>query len=258
MEEIRDALRKILQLPLDRAPVVHYSEDPISPRPGYWFKFLHRWAYLGDEESAALLTAQRGDWFVPARDGRLTDVIRDRYNTRHPQEPQTGDEKSRVAAIQLEIQFQDHLYKPIPPIVEYDTGESVTEDEIAAVVRETPLSLIKTKTVLLQQVVPETTADQHLSQFPLTALFQAKEGKLLTQTVFHLNSDGGWILKEQENFLMPRGTILLPLLELIIEEETRNVLNLKIYDTAGNTLLRLIGDGRGGLILDHLTLTRIP
>jgi len=55
-----------------RADIGPVTESPTPDKVGIWIPVVGEWAYLGASQEAAFLTAKLSDWWIPERDGELT------------------------------------------------------------------------------------------------------------------------------------------------------------------------------------------
>lgn len=107
---------------------------------GWWVRIGKNFAYLGATYEAAILTAQLGDWFIPARDGASCWQECNQWweaRARTPlweEEESTEQEDNRQLRTKANLEFTavqvpfTELPRPYHP--EMDTGESLSPTEM--------------------------------------------------------------------------------------------------------------------------------
>jgi len=89
-----------------------------SPKTmGIWIQVSGYWAYLGANYKAAILTAQLSDWWIPSRDGKLTNDDREWFETRatlgnnweEQEVPMFKQERRTRLALNIQIATTDEL-----------------------------------------------------------------------------------------------------------------------------------------------------
>ena len=77
LEAFRDAIQADPRIVI--GPI---TEDIKSTGIEIWISVAGQRAYLGANYKAAMLTAQLSDWWIPSRDGKLTEDDREWFETR--------------------------------------------------------------------------------------------------------------------------------------------------------------------------------
>lgn len=256
MQEILQTIHRVLKKDQHESLVVPRIADDGS----YWFKFYSHDAYLGETEESALLTARRGDWFVPFRDGRLTIEVRAYFVARRDEDPLTDDDRTRVELNQLEPKFQDELVeegvREMAFDREMDAGEPLDVNDLVSFCEPTPsleADIINLYSVHSPKPLAKTRGV--LKGFPAEKLYQYKNGYLV-QSTLSVHSDG-WRLTEDGVLGQPPQTNLIMRAQVVIDPNTQHILNLQVFDKNGNIILHLIGDENGGLVFDRFSLETI-
>ena len=79
--QILEAFRDAIQAD-PRIVIGPITEDIKSTGTEIWINVAGQQAYLGTNYKAAMLTAQLSDWWIPSRDGKLTEDDREWFETR--------------------------------------------------------------------------------------------------------------------------------------------------------------------------------
>ena len=79
--QILEAFRDAIQAD-PRIVIGPITEDIKSTGTEIWINIAGQQAYLGTNYKAAMLTAQLSDWWIPSRDGKLTEDDREWFETR--------------------------------------------------------------------------------------------------------------------------------------------------------------------------------
>jgi hypothetical protein len=227
----------------------------------HWFKFHKHEAYLGDTEPAAIVTATRGDWFLPFRDGYLTREIRDYFSRREAGDPFNQADQDRVMLNQLPSQLQDELVaEGVREMVfdrEMDPGEFLTADDLSTLCD--PGGEIEARVYLLYSVhsdKPLAKVRGTLKGFPTEDLFQIRDETFLVRSRLAVRPEG-WRLTESDVLQIPARVKLILRAEVIVDPNTQNILNLRVFDIRGETVIHLIGDEDGGMIFENLNLENV-
>lgn len=79
--QILEAFRDAIQAD-PRIEIGSITEDIKSTGTEIWINVAGQQAYLGANYRAAMLTAQLSDWWIPSRDGKLTEDDREWFEAR--------------------------------------------------------------------------------------------------------------------------------------------------------------------------------
>lgn len=242
----QDKLNHLLRLANTAMGEVHCFTTVRQAPDGYWITFWGRDAYLGETYEVALSTAERGCWFVPERDGPLTLQVKQQLRD-YQHQTQEDFDNAWYAENMLECQ---RLINPARGGEEMARGEMDPGDPLQPADYKTlnsPTRKFNAKIIPLWRVYKKSSL--------VKSVLGTKKEALLGLYYHDVSTDKwnkvslsvtpeGWQLQIQPQTVeMAKNLQVEKYVELVVEEGTDQLLNLKVYSDGNVLLLRLITEG---------------
>lgn len=264
-EQVAEILRKANeQMGISRSPFLPYLHEVYQDDTGkIWLDFFGEFAFLGNNFDTALLTAIRGDWWLPSRDGLLNDVNLDLFSKRKDQEVREDEfwanhlHQNRALA----QGYVSRSKRMAPRNSDMDAGEEATPEDfelVKAAEQENPIPVTQLK--FYELIKSESRyALLGTKQVEYHPGFYTKSDKpnQWRRLELKVRPDGyGFRLGPSQSISsVGRGPVWRG--EIIIENNEQGLLNFHLYDRKGTLILRLVGEKEGKVQLYEFNLNSL-
>jgi hypothetical protein len=222
--------------------------------------FLEEWAYMGESFQEALFTANRGDWLLPSRDGPLAPLLLREFFLRVDlgdlDEAVKWTEKyyANLAAVQRVVRpAENPLLADGPKTTEQQGGGSDMDSGEAA-----PVGGCQTLVNAKDAAPPTPTKTLNLYRLRKRSswwrsLFQREMTGVYVRDEVSRRWDRFRVKLRRDGYTFTLGTPVKGKFqselcgEMTYETETDTLLNFRLLDEKGTPIVRLVGDGAGGI-----------
>lgn len=221
--------------------------------------FLGEWAYMGESFQEALFTAKQGDWLVPSRDGPLAPLLLREFFLRIDSGELNETSKwaeqydSNLVAVQRVVRPAENPLLADSPkttekqggVSEMDSGEAASVDDCQTLVNAKDVPPTPIKTFKLHRLRKNRSWWRCLLPREMKGVF-VRDEKSRHWVRFRVK-----LLRDGYTF-----TFGIPVMgkfqsdlcgEMTYETETDTLLNFRLLDEKGTSVVRLVGDGAGGI-----------
>jgi len=223
--------------------------------------FFGEWAYLGPSEAHALVTAERGDWWIVSRDGELDQAARIHFVNRL-KDSVCLDEKSSWANLYHDnVRRAQRARSLVQPAFrtkgsDMDHGEEIEIGDYEAVLKASQAPSIPITRIHLYRLKKSKTAwffFKHEAVLP--GLFTYDDDKKQWKSVQICITPDSYTLTYGTPFQSEAISDVCGL--VVINQETNDLLNFEIINSHRQLMIRFVGNGHGQIRL-HEFNTEIP